>query len=306
MTPKSTAIQQTNTDLTFKRIELSDVPIITPYLNAFDHQNCEYNINILYAWDKVCQYYWAVYKERLIIYLAHYHELLMPVGKPFTGKELLDIAKELENEEGLPSYILFDSITVNQIDSVQDHFLIEADASNADYIYLTEKLANLGGRKLSKKRNLISQFKRNHTNYTLEEMNRSNTQDCMDLAERWCRIKSCQKFNFKHEQSALGKLFDHFEELAIEGLLLKIEDQVIAFTVYSRQNSDTYSIHFEKADPDIKGASQIINQETAKQLLDRCTYLNREQDLGIEGLRKAKRSYLPEYQLEIVSLVPKV
>ncbi|MBF0300261.1 MAG: DUF2156 domain-containing protein, partial [Oligoflexia bacterium] len=121
---------------------------------------------------------------------------------------------------------------------------------------------------------------------------------CIELAELWCKITSmCGDPAFIKEELALKKALLYFKELELEGLLLysSVAGEVQAFTIFSKLNDDTADIHFEKSNIEIHGASQIINWETAKYLANRYKFLNREQDLGILGLRQAKKSYAPEF-----------
>ncbi|MCG8619009.1 MAG: phosphatidylglycerol lysyltransferase domain-containing protein, partial [Desulfobacterales bacterium] len=95
------------------------------------------------------------------------------------------------------------------------------------------------------------------------------------------------------EAAAIEKAFDNWDRLGLEGLVVTVDDNIAAFAVFSPLNLDTFNVHFEKANIAYKGAAQVINQETARYLSDRAVYINREQDLGIPGLRQAKMSYDP-------------
>ena len=114
--------------------------------------------------------------------------------------------------------------------------------------------------------------------------------------EKWCQDKSCDVVSYAYEAEALRTGCRHFRELEMGGLILFVEKRAAAFSVFNRQNENTALVHFEKYDREKKGAGQAINWETAKHLKDQYEFLNREQDLGIEGLRRAKESYMPEYK----------
>ena len=147
-----------------------------------------------------------------------------------------------------------------------------------------------------KKKNLLKQFQRNYPTHRSEPGDPDHYNECINLMEKWQQDKSGDIVSYAYEAEALRTGCGHFHELDMGGLILFVEDRVVAFSVFNRQNSNTALVHFEKYDREIKGAGQAVNWETAKYLKDQYEFLNREQDLGIEGLRRAKESYMPEYK----------
>jgi len=114
----------------------------------------------------------------------------------------------------------------------------------------------------------------------------------LDFARHIVETKPAK--DLEDEFTAIERAFENFDRLGFEGIALWVKNRLVAFCVFSRLNHDTYNIQFEKSDIAFKGAAQVINQETTKYLRNKCVYLNREQDLGIKGLRQAKLSYEPE------------
>ena len=126
----------------------------------------------------------------------------------------------------------------------------------------------------------------------------------ISLTEHW-RLEHLDDTRVENERKAINRALNHYCELGFEGLMLMAGNELKAYAVFSRINSNSYTVQFEKADLECKGASQVITNQTAKYLLDKCEFINREQDLGIEGLRHAKQSYMPILMLKDYYLVPK-
>jgi hypothetical protein len=156
-----------------------------------------------------------------------------------------------------------------------------------------EKLSVLAGVKLHKKRNLISQFKRLWPDFKICMLDKNYFARALELCTKMMNRHRPSLATLDQEFCAIKKAFDNFDELELQGLVLLVENRVAAFCIFSLSGPMVYDIQFEKSDPDFKGAAQVINQETARYLCGRCRFLNREQDLGIKGLRQAKMSYEP-------------
>lgn len=176
-------------------------------------------------------------------------------------------------------------------------FCIHRDRDADDYVYAIEDLASLKGRKYQKKRNHVNKFKQLYPDYQLLSLQapaaRSSAQE---MLREWYAARP--EGDYHMEQRAMARAFVHWEELELEGLAVLHEGQPVAFAIGSRLNADTYDIHFEKASEDADGAYAAINQLFAQYLQQQhpeIRYLNREDDLGLEGLRKAKLSYEPHH-----------
>ncbi|HRR29388.1 MAG TPA: phosphatidylglycerol lysyltransferase domain-containing protein, partial [Victivallales bacterium] len=174
---------------------------------------------------------------------------------------------------------------------ISSYFEVIEDEDFVDYVHLIDRLVELKGSKLAKKKNLISQFVRNHPDYKCLPITDNFKTSILELSDKWYAKQHTNHIGLKHEKLALNSAIEHFESLSLEGLVILAENKICAFSIFSRQNDETYIEHFEKADSEIKGSAQIINMETAKYLRTKAKFLNREQDLGIPGLRKAKLSY---------------
>ena len=170
----------------------------------------------------------------------------------------------------------------------------EDDRDNADYVYLASDLIGLRGRKYDGKRNHIKKFKEKYT-YEYSDMSERLTEDCIRLAETW--------YHSKHDPSleadllATREALTHFSQLGLKGSAILIDGAVRAFSITEPLNPDTAVIHIEKYDPAYEGLPQVINQQLCEHICGVYTYINREQDLGNEGLRRSKMSYNPAFIL---------
>ena len=174
---------------------------------------------------------------------------------------------------------------------------------DSDYIYLREKLATLSGKKLHGKRNHINRFIDSFPDWKYESITEANENECAQMAMRWC-LENCadENDNWEHDKIDESKLvvyaIRYRDELGMKGGALRAGGRIVAITLGERLTNDTFVVHFEKAFSDVQGAYPMINREFVRNELKQYTYVNREEDLGEEGLRKAKLSYRPERLLD--------
>lgn len=175
------------------------------------------------------------------------------------------------------------------------NFIIEEDRNSFDYIYSTKDLIELKGRKFDGKRNHINHFLKQNK-YAYESMNKSHINECLTLNEEWYiqKLKKNQHSPIiEYEKEVVDEALNNFESLNIKGAVIKIGGRIEAFTIGEKLNEDTAVIYIEKANHSIRGLSQIINREFIANEWADTTFINREQDMGNPGLRKAKLSYQP-------------
>jgi hypothetical protein len=279
----------------FSPVTLADKKIILPLLLDNDVFFCDYSFANLFMWGDIFRTSWLFHDERLWIYNGYDDLMLMPVGKALTLPELVEVSGMLRRQGKSGNFVLVDQDFVKDNADLVHFFNVEIDLDNGDYIYSSQKLVDLPGNKLHKKRNLINQFLALYPDYVCQPLQASDLEACLKLSEKWCRQRSCQEMDFDHETSALKRALRNFSKLELQGLKISRGGELIAFSIFSELNSNMADVHFEKFDPEIKGVGQVINWETAKSLSAKYKYINREQDLGLEGLRQAKKSYSPEY-----------
>ena len=180
---------------------------------------------------------------------------------------------------------------------------IHCDRDSYDYVYAIEDLAELKGRKFQKKRNHLNKFRAAHPDCTAVPITQENMEAVREMTRQWYIWKQEQEptMDLHMERSALQKALDHLQELDMEAMALMEEGKVIAITLGSRLSREILDIHFEKAFGSVDGAYTAINYEFSRYLRDKypeVQFLNREDDLGLEGLRKAKLSYNPHHLTE--------
>ncbi len=182
-------------------------------------------------------------------------------------------------------------------------FRFTENRASFDYLYDINRLADLGGKKLQSKRNHCNRFQQDHPDWSVEVVTAENLQRCRDMAEVWYEQydgETSEEHDFRIEKIALGRAFDDYEALGMEGLMLLADGAVAAFTMGNRIQADTFDVNFEKAFAGINGAYPMINREFARYIREKhpdVVYLNREDDMGLPGLRKAKESYHPDILL---------
>jgi len=171
---------------------------------------------------------------------------------------------------------------------------IEETRKHWDYIYPFDALLELKGRKLHKKKNLLNQFKKAY-DYRYEPLSDQSIYMASKMQQNWCVWRDCESSEMlAAENRAIERVFNHWEQLAdIIGGCVFVDQEIIAYTLAEPLSTDTLLIHFEKADPEYKGSYQAVQQLFLSSLNHPYIHVNREQDLGDPGLRKAKLSYDP-------------
>jgi hypothetical protein len=220
---------------------------------------------------------------------------MLPVGKG-NLKEVIHLLMEDAEQEGQSLCLL--GVCENSRDELEailpGHFVFTEDRDYADYIYLRTDLATLTGKKFQAKRNHVNKFRNTYPNYEYRPITLDRIAECRELEAEWCRVNNCeQQEGTGNERRALLYALDHFEELGLTGGILHVDGQIVAFSFGMPINHETFGVHVEKADTTVDGAYAMINREFASRIPEQYIYVNREEDLGIEGLRKAKLSYQP-------------
>ncbi len=304
--------------LEFNEFKLSHRDLIENYTAFSKFISCEYNFSNLFMWQNAYGLVWTLYRNRLLIYDRISECAFMPCGDDFSSEELHFLSMELKRAGFNPDFSLAPYAYPEKYPDINKYYIIREKRDHAEYIYDVASLCKLRGAKLHKKRNLISQFKRLYSDFKVRFLKDSNRRQALELAQklteaqknRQVELLSAEQDNkqlqtLEYELSALKTAFDYFDELRLNGLVIFVHGRLVAFCIFSRLDLLTYDIHFEKADLRFKGAAQIINYETAKHLRHKCRYLNKEQDLGIKGLRQAKMSYEPLRIITPLSLIHK-
>jgi hypothetical protein len=283
--------------LDFKKPEVGDKCWYDAALEKTNSQGCDCSFSNTYLWRNY--YNIEIAKKKDFVFKTYFRGD-KPSGYvlPFGGTDLKWAVEEIFNDakdRGVkkPVIGLLTEDNKNQLEKLfPNKFIFEQSRDDADYIYLQEKLAELKGKKYHGKRNHISRFKRDYPNYLFKPLERENFSDALMIAAKWCDEK--QNINgeeYGADYKAIEDAFLHYDDLKLFGGIIYVDDKAVAMTVASKIRGDICDVHFEKAV--IEGCYPVINQEFSKTLTD-YKYLNREEDMGLEGLRKSKLSYKPE------------
>lgn len=288
-------------DIKFHEITMTDKDWMNDRLAEDNRNACEYTFANNFIWRKVYQVEVAEICGCLVIRFREKGNFCYsyPVGdgdKKAAITLLLNLCKQ--NEQKLVMSPLLERDREQLLEWFPRQFIIEPDRDSFDYIYAREKLASLAGKKLHGKRNHIARFK-DGGDWTYEPMSDENLEECRRMTYTWIKMRS-EKWNEEMEQEVmvLHEAFDHMEELGLVGGVLRREGEIVAFSMGERLNDDTLVVHFEKAFPDMQGAYPMINQQFVINACEGYDYVNREEDTGDLGLRKAKLSYYPEILLK--------
>lgn len=288
----------------FKTPALEDKPWVDELLGYSDFRGCEYTFANLLMWKRLYQTEIARYEDFLLV---HFRGVLGPSYLCPAGRGDLKAvcsvlgADAARRGERLQIMSMLEDRKTQLEQLHPGRFVFSSDRSGYDYLYLTDRLADLPGKRLHAKRNHINRFLEQNDNWSFEPLNAENLHECLALDERWNQESGrAKELAAEQETEALTCALKHFGALRLEGGLLRAGSQAVAFTIGGTLNSDTYDVHFEKALASVTGAYAMINREFARFIRDthpEIRYLNREDDLGLPGLRQAKLSYYPDLML---------
>jgi len=286
----------------FKDITLEDKEAITSITMNSERKNCDLSFSNLCSWRFMYDTKFAIVDGFLLFKFHMNNELayMMPVGEGDL-KKILEAIIDDATSEG-KSFLMY-GVCNNMKDEIEKlmpgKFDFSSNRDYVDYIYLRTDLAELKGKKFQPKRNHANKFYKTYTDYEYVPITADRISECLRLEEEWCKANDCgQQNGLGNERKSLTYALNHFDELGLTGGILYVNGKIAAFTFGMPINHETFGVHVEKADTEIEGAYNVINQEFAKHIPEQFVYLNREEDLGIEGLRKAKLSYQPAILLE--------
>ncbi len=291
----------------FRSPQLSDYEKFAPFFFNEGEFSCEMNFISIYVWKRVYENEFYMDDKTLIFKSSTDdgtgHVFSLPYGDFDYGMNLIfDYCKD----KGIsPNLWTSQGKRLSEFNKKYNCFEIIPERDNFDYIYNREDLAELKGKKYHSKRNHISAFSKAY-NWSYETLNDGNKADFLAFSDKWYKDRGIDDDEgLQAEKKALREILDSDVGIEYKGGLIRVEDRVVAITLGSPINSKVFDIHYEKADKDFATAYTLINREFAARELSDYTYINREDDLGIEGLRKAKLSYKPEIILEKYSMIYK-
>lgn len=286
--------------LNFAEININDKELFDAHLKEFEPNASEMTFTNFFMWRNFYRFRYTIINNLLCIIsvpekTAPY--AVTPIGKlseePFL--EAVSMLKEYFFAKGWE--FKFKKVEEEKLRFFGGLSLpsekVVFDRDNCDYIYSSVDLTGLSGKKYDGKRNHINKFKKLY-DYEYEVLTSSHLEDCLRIMEDWCAERDCETHKgFYCEQKANIELLRNYDRIGCVGAIIKVDGKYEGFTVGEKLNSDTAVIHIEKANSHINGLYTMINQQFCEHEWGSVKYINREQDLGIEGLRKAKLSYHP-------------
>lgn len=248
---------------------------------------------------------WAAEDDTLFIFTVNEEKFFawQPICAPEKFQAAIAKILQLGENSGRDfKFFALEKFFVDELKKFPDaQFEITSDRDVADYAYLADDLINLSGRKFHGKKNHVRQFWKDYPTAEYLPITAEIIPQCREFLNQWCevyRVENPDDINVNYEQAAIHEIFDDFDAFKLKGGAILLGGKIAAFTFGEQFNSDTAVIHVEKADPEIRGAYTAINQAFVANEWANVTYINREEDLGLEGLRRAKESYHPVKMIE--------
>lgn len=271
-----------------KPITLEDRELIKSYLSKDEILSSELTFLTMYIWRKGFHIHYTII-ENCVIFQMQDEESPLNFRFPLGDGDKMAAIHTLK--ECYDDRLLFYGLTEKQASSLSDEFVISPMSAYADYIYKTSDLIRLSGKKYHSKKNHLNAFKKLY-DYKYQPMDAGNALQCINAYEGWFENIE-NDANLIYEKEAITDVLMHFNQLSYSGGVLYADGEICAFTISEQLNSNTAVIHIEKANKEIRGAYAAINQMHLEDRWSNIEFVNREEDIGLEGLRKAKMSYHP-------------
>lgn len=285
----------------FHDLTKQDKPLLDRYFRSRYYENSHFNFTNLFMWRIPYHVRWC--EENGVLYMTCEWEGTLMAMQPFGPEEKMQEATDrflaYFQEIGRP--LLFVGLESGYAEFLEQYkgasFDIREDRDNFDYVYLAEKLISLSGRKLHSKKNHLNAFRKMYPQAEYLAITEEIIPACRVELESWYQMRLTDEPDdpfIDWERRAILEVFDDYEYFGLRGGAIRLDGRIIAFTFGEQLNTDSVVVHVEKADPNIRGAYPAINQGYVANNWSAMTYINREEDMGHEGLRKAKESYKPE------------
>lgn len=284
--------------LEFKEVELEDRGIIQKYLAQERFFISDVSFVNLFLWRKARKIAYAVVCDCLLIQTTYAGEnpfYFFPIG---AGDKKRVVELLLEQDSALE----FHSLELASVEFLREHFGgvfdFELNRDRSDYVYDVQELISLSGRKYHKKKNHLNKFLQTYPQFVFERISVENSAEVLGMWGEWFGMMEAPSVGLVNENLGIVEVLGAWGELPIEGGLVRVDGRIVAFSFGEVMSEQMAVIHIEKADSSVAGAYQIINQQLLANVFSHVKYANREEDLGIEGLRRAKMSYNPVFLVE--------
>ena len=286
--------------INFKPLNIDDAHLVQPLLWEAEERGAEYSFTNALVWGGFYKMEYAIVGNFLLSHSkANPCTYVYPRGKGDLKPVIDCLIQDAADRGGVLTLRGLSKTAKDELERLfPGKFNYTSLRDAADYIYTVKDLSELAGRKFQPKRNLISRFMKTY-NWRYEAITAGNIEECIAMSREWCRLNCCEENCSKEmENSAAIQMLNYFLALNLKGGLLRVDGKVIAFSLGEPLNNDTFIVHVEKAFTEYQGAYQMINQQFIRHNAVDFVYINREDDAGDLGLRKAKESYHPVFMQE--------
>jgi hypothetical protein len=285
-----------------RALGLEDRAILHPLLGELRPQQSEFTFTNLFIWRDAHQLRLSRVGEAVLVFSWRADPedsfLFPPLGAGADRTVVRAALEHMAAEGHNPRLARATVEDLTRLEVTEDEFAIQSDRAQWDYVYPVQDLIELRGNRYHGKRNHLEQFTQRYQ-FSYHGLAAELVPACQELQDRWCDEKHCDLVATLHSESrAVKEALEEFETLGITGGCIVVEGKVEAFALGELLNPETVVIHIEKANAAFHGLYQAVNQQFLEQAWRRVPYVNREQDLGLAGLRKAKESYHPHHMVE--------
>lgn len=293
-------IKMTSADLDFEHVTVDDIELIQTYLKKSRYEESNHNIVNMMLWLDWYPLWKCVDENWMLLLGIHERELFiyMPLCEETYFDEAITKAKAIFDQAKVPFVLsCFTSEAMKRVIQLFPNYRACAVRESYDYIYETEKLRTFAGKKLQKKRNHLNAFYNEYADrFVYEKMNAELAIECIEFLHSW-KIESEDEFLIE-EKKGVVRVLELWDKLPAVGGIIRIDQQIKAFTIGSSLTKNMGQINIEKADDSVRGLYQAIVKEfLAREFLD-VPYVNREDDIGKENIRAAKMAYYPAFMIE--------
>ncbi len=289
--------------MNLKKIEIQDRPLLDKYLLTKADRTCDMVFPNIFLWSKKYGVGYEIVEDCLVF--GEESRKTFNRSFPFGTEEnkrkaVLHFMRHAIENDGK---WFFNLTTESDYELLEKWFPgcfhMEYNRDRADYVYESEKLASLSGKKYHKKKNHVNKFKSLYPNWTYEKITDANVEDCFQMALKWRTDNGCDTDEEKNDEMCVAmNALRLIKELNLTGGLIRVDGQVVAFSIGEQLQEDMFCVHIEKALTEYQGSYPMINQQFVIHECMDYKYVNREEDTGLEGLRKAKESYRPVFLLK--------
>jgi uncharacterized protein len=287
----------------FRPVTLADRAFFEKHYNLYPQVHSDNTFTNMVCWNHYAAYQYTYLEKNVILAstIDGTTRFRAPIGprNPALLRSLIRLASDVSDNEPL---VLIDPETAVWMRDVCPGINLVPDRNHFEYVYRAADLAALPGKNYLTIRRQVNKFRKNCTSI-VEPITPANREEIKRFLIQWCEWKGCEGDPvLAHEKEAVFFAVDNLDKLPIRGIAIRVFSKIGAISLFEPLNAETALVHFEKGLPDCEGIYKAINAETATLLVRDFTYINRESDLGVAGLREAKMRYHPHHMVEVCSL----